>query len=170
MQPIYFRTLLRLHVFWISHYTTTEADQWLVYQTQDRIRVLSRVCYTALNKNNGDIAWEKDRNEQTSWTTPLVLNVEGKTQIIVNGTKRTRSYDPAEGDVIWECGGQTQNVIPTPVAGFGMVFCTSGFRGNKLQAIKLGKTGDLTGTDSVVWQVDKATPYVPSPLQKHVFP
>jgi outer membrane protein assembly factor BamB len=118
----------------------------------------------ALNKNSGDIAWEKDRDEQTSWTTPLVLDIEGKTQIIVNGTKRTRSYDPAAGDVIWECGGQTQNVIPTPVAGFGMVFCASGFRGNKLQAIKLGKTGDLTDTDSVVWQVGKDTPYVPSPL------
>jgi len=118
----------------------------------------------ALNKNSGDIAWKKDRDELTSWTTPLVLDVKGKTQIIVNGDKRTRSYDPDTGDVIWECGGQTQNVIPTPVAGFGMVFCTSGFRGNKLQAIKPDNKGDLTGTDAVVWEIDKATPYVPSPI------
>jgi len=58
----------------------------------------------------------------------------------------------------------TGNVIPTAVAGFDMVFCTSGFRGSMLQAIKLGRTGDLTGTDAVVWQVKEATPYVPSPL------
>ena len=45
-----------------------------------------------------------------------------------------------------------------------MVYCTSGFRGSALQAIKLGGTGDLTGTDSVVWEVTEGTPYVPSPL------
>jgi outer membrane protein assembly factor BamB len=57
-----------------------------------------------------------------------------------------------------------RNVIPTPVTGFDMVFCTSGFRGSKLQAIQLGKTGDLTGTDAIAWEVNEGTPYVPSPL------
>jgi outer membrane protein assembly factor BamB len=57
-----------------------------------------------------------------------------------------------------------RNVIPSPVLGFGMVFCTSGFRGSALQAIKLGQTGDLTGTDAITWEVKEATPYVPSPL------
>ncbi len=46
----------------------------------------------------------------------------------------------------------------------GLVFCTSGFRGSELQAIELGHTGDLTGTRAVRWQVNKATPYVPSPI------
>ena len=45
-----------------------------------------------------------------------------------------------------------------------MVFCTSGFRGNKLQAIKLGKTGNLTGTDAIAWELNEDTPYVPSPI------
>jgi outer membrane protein assembly factor BamB len=45
-----------------------------------------------------------------------------------------------------------------------MVYCTSGFRGSALQAIKLGGTGNLTDSDAVVWQVKQATPYVPSPL------
>ena len=93
-----------------------------------------------------------------------MVEAQGKMQVIVNGTNQIRSYDPYTGDVIWQCSGQTQNVIPTPVAGFGMVFCASGFRGNKLQAIKLGKTGDLTDSDAVVWQLGKETPYVPSPL------
>ena len=42
--------------------------------------------------------------------------------------------------------------------------CTSGFRGSMLQAIKLGQTGDLTGTNAIAWEVKEATPYVPSPL------
>lgn len=118
----------------------------------------------ALNKDTGKTVWKQDRDEKTSWTTPLVVQHDGQTQIVVTGRTRTRAYDPKDGKIIWECSGQTENVIPTPVAGFDMVFCTSGFRGSKLQAIKLGKTGDLTGTDAIVWEVNEGTPYVPSPL------
>lgn len=118
----------------------------------------------ALKKDSGDIAWQKERDEETTWTTPLVLDVERKSQIIVNGATRIRGYEADTGELIWQCGGQTISPIPTPVAGFGIVFCASGFGGNKLQAIRLGKTGELTDTDSVVWQLDKETPYVPSPL------
>ena len=57
----------------------------------------------------------------------------------------------------------TRNVVPTPVMGFDMIYCTSGFRGGALLAIKLGQTGDLTGTDAIAWEVKEGTPYVPSP-------
>ena len=58
----------------------------------------------------------------------------------------------------------TVNVIPTPVAADGVVYVTSGFRGAALLAIKLGREGDLTGTDAILWKHDRSTPYVPSPL------
>jgi outer membrane protein assembly factor BamB len=118
----------------------------------------------ALDKETGKTIWKKPRDERTTWATPIVVEVSGKMQVIANATKRVRSYDLETGDLIWECGGQTGNVIPSPVSGFGKVFCASGFRGNALQAIELGHTGDLTGSDAISWQVDKATPYVPSPL------
>ncbi len=118
----------------------------------------------AFNKITGDPIWRQSRDERTSWTTPFIVEANGKPQIVVACTNLTRAYDPANGNVIWECGGQTDNVIPTPVAGFNMVFCTSGYRGSKLQAIKLGHAGDLTGTDAIAWEVNTATPYVPSPL------
>lgn len=118
----------------------------------------------ALNKNTGDIVWKKDRDERTSWTTPIVTEAGGKMQVIAAGANKSRSYDAATGDLIWECGGQTDNVIPTPVLAFDRVLCLSGFRGAMLQAIRLDRTGDLTGTDAVAWEVKDATPYVPSPL------
>lgn len=118
----------------------------------------------ALNKETGEIIWKKDRDEPTSWATPLALEVNGKTQVIVSATNLIRSYDLKTGDIVWQCSGQTRNVIPSPVAGFGMVFCTSGYRGSSLQAIELGRTGDLSDTDAVKWHVKEATPYVPSPL------
>ena len=59
----------------------------------------------------------------------------------------------------------TLNTIPSPVASRGMVFVTSGFRGNALQAIRLADArGDITGSKAIVWDHDQDTPYVPSPL------
>ncbi len=118
----------------------------------------------AFHKDTGQPLWEKDRDEGTSWGTPVPIEVNGRLQVIVNGNKRIRGYDAQTGEVVWECGGMTENVVPSPVLGFGMVFCASGFRGSALLAIELGRTGDLTGSDAVKWQVDRYTPYVPSPL------
>ena len=118
----------------------------------------------ALDKNTGQTLWKKARDEDTAWATPVVAEVSGRMQVIVSATNRIRSYDLQTGAEIWQCGGQTQNVIPSPIVAGGLVFCTSGFRGSELQAIELGHTGDLTGTSAVRWQVNKATPYVPSPI------
>ena len=59
----------------------------------------------------------------------------------------------------------TRNSIPSPVAADGFVYLMSGFRGNILQAISLSSaTGDISGSDAVVWEFDRDTPYVPSPF------
>jgi len=119
----------------------------------------------ALNKNTGEELWRTPREEETSWATPLIVEHEGKAQVVTAATKKIRSYDLATGKLIWECGGLTMNVIPSPVAGKdGIVYIMSGFRGYNAMAIKLGRTGDLTGTDAILWSHKKSTPYVPSPL------
>jgi outer membrane protein assembly factor BamB len=118
----------------------------------------------AFDKATGQEKWRQPRDEDTTWTTPLIVEHEGKAQVIVSATKKIRSYDLATGQPIWECGGMTANVIPTPVAANGFVYAISGFRGYSLLAIKLGRTGDLTGTDAIAWSHKKGTPYVPSPL------
>lgn len=118
----------------------------------------------AFNRDTGEPLWRKGRDERTAWATPVAVKVDGRTQVIANATTFVRSYDAQTGEIIWQCTGQTQNVIPTPVTGFGKVFCTSGFRGSALVAIELGHTGDLTGSDAIAWQVNEGTPYVPSPL------
>jgi outer membrane protein assembly factor BamB len=118
----------------------------------------------AFNKDTGALAWETERAERTSWTTPVPVQVGDDIQVVTSATNYIRSYDAKTGELIWECKGQTLNTIPTPLQGFGNVYCTSGFRGAALQAIKLGATGDLTDTKSVVWEVDQGTPYVASPV------
>ncbi|MBX3744894.1 MAG: PQQ-binding-like beta-propeller repeat protein [Verrucomicrobiae bacterium] len=118
----------------------------------------------AFNKRTGEELWRRPRSEPTSWATPLILEHQGQVQVVVNATERIRSYELHSGRLIWEAGGMTVNVIPSPVSGFGKVFALSGFRGSALRAIRLGQTGDLTGTDAVAWSYDRNTPYVPSPL------
>ena len=66
---------------------------------------------------------------------------------------------------MWQTGGTTLNVIPSPVSANGMVYAMAGFRGNSLKAIKLADAkGELTGTPAVAFTYDRDTPYVPSPL------
>jgi outer membrane protein assembly factor BamB len=118
----------------------------------------------AFDKNSGKELWRQNREEITAWSTPLIIEQNGKAQVIASATRKIRSYDLESGKLIWECGGMTENVVPTPVADQEKVYATSGFRGNALLAIKLGHTGDLTGTDAIAWKHDRGTPYVPSPL------
>ncbi len=118
----------------------------------------------ALDKRDGKQLWKVPRNEDTTWSTPLIVEHGGKPQVIVNATSKVRSYDLATGGELWSCAGQTANAIPSPVADADAVYVTSGFRGSALFAIALGRTGDLTGTDAIRWSHDRDTPYVPSPL------
>ena len=118
----------------------------------------------AFDKKTGAELWRKPRQESTNWATPLVVEYGGKAQVVVNSSSKVRSYDLESGELLWEAGGQTANAIPTPVAGKDLVYVTSGFRGSALQAIALGRKGDLTGTDAIAWSRNKNTPYVPSPL------
>lgn len=118
----------------------------------------------ALDRRTGKELWRQSRDEPTGWSTPLIIEQGGKLQVVVNGTNKVRAYDLANGKLLWEAGGQTANAIPSPVPHGGRVIVTSGFRGAALQVIQLGASGDLTGTDSIVWSHNKSTPYVPSPL------
>ncbi len=117
-----------------------------------------------LDAKTGKEKWRAARDERTTWATPLVVERGGVTQVVANGTKRTRSYDLSTGRLLWECGGQTGNTIPAPVALEGTVYCMSGFRGNAIYALPLDSKGDLTDSDKVAWKRTDAAPYVASPL------
>jgi outer membrane protein assembly factor BamB len=118
----------------------------------------------AFDRKTGNELWRTSRDEDTSWSTPLILSHNGKAQVITTATKRIRSYDLATGKQIWEGPALTPNAIPSPVAANGVVYAMSGFRGNAAYAIRLGREGDLSSSDAILWSAKKGTPYVPSPL------
>jgi outer membrane protein assembly factor BamB len=118
----------------------------------------------AVDKRTGKELWRRDRDEQTNWTTPLIVEVEGTAQAIVAGAKATIAYDLETGKELWRGPELTGNVIPHPVRLQDTVIVMSGFRGAALHALELGSSGDLTGTEAVRWSYTRNTPYVPSPV------
>ncbi len=120
--------------------------------------------FVALDKRTGKELWRAGRDEPSSWSTPLVIEHAGRRQVIVSATRKVRSYDVETGKLIWECEGLGSNVIPAPIYQDGVVFVMSGHRDPKLMAIKLGKEGDLSGTDSVLWSQTRGIAYTLSPV------
>ena len=119
----------------------------------------------AFNKRTGQQLWKFSRDEKTSWSTPLVVGVDGKPQVIVAATKRVRGYDLATGAQLWECAGLTDNVVSSPVFTRGVLIAGNSYYSQAMLAIRLaGAKGDLTGTTNVVWKLNRLTPYVSSPL------
>jgi outer membrane protein assembly factor BamB len=93
-----------------------------------------------------------------------VTAVNGRKQVIVSASREVVGYDFETGRRIWWARGLGQNTIPQPVAADGLVFAMSGFRNPNLMAIRLGREGDLTGTDAIVWQNQRGNSYTASPV------
>jgi len=118
----------------------------------------------ALDKNTGKELWRVSRNELSSWSAPLVVTHQGRKQVVVSASNKVHAYEGATGKLIWETAGLGSNVIPAPVVLGDLVVVMSGHRNPNLLAIRLGREGDLTGTDAIVWTNDRGNPYSSSPV------
>ena len=118
----------------------------------------------ALDANTGDEKWRVARKEVSTWATPLIVNANGRTQVITSGSERIRSYDLKNGDLIWECGGLGSNPIACPLVFDGLAIAMSGHHDPAGVAVPLDSEGDLTDTERITWRIEESTPYVSSPL------
>jgi outer membrane protein assembly factor BamB len=118
----------------------------------------------ALDTATGKPKWRIERQEISNWSGPLVVEHAGVTEVITAAPTKVRSYDIKDGKLLWETSGLGANTIPVPVSAEGMVYVMSGFRDPNLLAIRLGRRGDLTGTDAIVWTTNRGTSYTPSPV------
>jgi outer membrane protein assembly factor BamB len=118
----------------------------------------------AVDKKTGKEVWKTPRKIQVSWSTPLLARTSTRAELIASGTEAVIAYDPATGKELWRHKGVESNAIPSPVANNDFVFLVAGFPAKIAMAIRLGQTGDLTGTPNVPWQYAKGTAYVPSPI------
>ena len=118
----------------------------------------------AFDKKDGRELWRTHRDEPTSWSTPLIVEHDGHTQVIISASSGLRGYDLKDGRELWSGPELTESVIPSPVHAHGVVFAISDYRKKVLYATRLGKTGALAGTDAILWNYSRYAPYVSSPL------
>ena len=118
---------------------------------------------TMLDSETGRELWRVPRTEQYNWAAPFVATHGGRRQIVVNG-ETTRAYDFDTGALIWEAAGLGENSVPQMVQHRDLVFAMSGHTIKLLMAIRLGRTGVLTGTNAIAWSTARGVSYTPSPL------
>lgn len=127
----------------------------------------------ALEGATGKELWKVQRDEKSNWATPFLWENSQRTEIITCGNNKVRSYD-LRGQLLWELGGMSSIVIPTPTAKGDLLFIASGylgdFRQRPIYALKPGAKGDITMTAGrprdkhIVWHRQFGGPYHPSPL------
>ena len=132
-------------------------DTVIIYQDQN-----GGAFVIALDARTGETRWQTARSARVGWGTPVAISVGDHDELIVSSQQQVQSYDPLTGDELWRCDGMLREVIPTPVVGLGLVFCTSGRAGPTL-AIRPGGRGDVTDTH-VEWKTTRGSPFVPSPI------
>ena len=123
-------------------------------------------CVVGRGAPTGKQRWRGGRAGVVStWATPLIVTHDGKQQVVIPATGRSRGYDLKTGKELWSVAGMTVNTIPTPVHRKGVVYLASGYGGTMLQAIDLTvANGPLEETNALSWVYERDTPYVPSML------
>lgn len=100
----------------------------------------------ALDKKTGEQLWRVERDEKSNWATPFVWENEKRTELVVPGRNKVRSYD-LDGKVLWEFGGMSSIVIPAPFSMSGLLYVCSGYvmdKNRPVFAIRPGASGDIS--------------------------
>jgi outer membrane protein assembly factor BamB len=133
---------------------------------KDRLVLLcyhERTSYLlALDAKTGAVAWKVDAPAGvTSYSTPLVIETGGKTEIVVNSSVGVTGHDFATGARLWQFDEANRFPIPTPVFHDGVIFLSRGYRSSPFMAIRPEAAGNAT-TPTVVWRVPSGAPYISS--------
>ena len=113
----------------------------------------------AYDKKTGKEAWKTKRPVQVSWGTPVLVPVDGRMELVTNGTELIIAYDPATGKELWQTPGVQSNAIHTPLVGKGLVVVTAGFPAKRIIALR---PGNQPQGKRIAWEYSKGTAYVVS--------
>ena len=87
----------------------------------------------AFDTRSGEIRWERKRPESSfSHSTPVVIELNGQSQLLIAASNAVQGLDPADGRPIWQAPNKGD--VPTPVFGSGLVYSVDG-RGGPAVAV-----------------------------------
>jgi outer membrane protein assembly factor BamB len=126
----------------------------------------------ALNKETGETVWKTDRDIDygtddgdfmKAYSTPIVVDVDGRPQLISPAAKATIAYDPFSGKELWKVRYEQHSAATRPIFGHGLFYINTGFPKAQLWAVRTGGEGDITDTH-VQWTMTRSVPSMPSQL------
>ena len=118
----------------------------------------------ALERNTGKVRWKIDRKNKTrSYVTPIIREIDGRTQMVLSGSKSVASYDPATGKEHWFIDGPTEQFVASMVYDGKLLFITGGYPARHILAIRPDGRGNVTSTH-IAWRTNRGAAYVPSPI------
>ncbi len=139
-----------------------DGQVFVVYDNMEQSWIAS------FDAETGHLQWKTPRDEQRSWATPLVWKNKLRTEVVVPGVNRNRSYS-LDGQLLWEFDGQMSAlVIPSPFAAHGLVYIASGYVGDRHRptfAVKPGASGTIaadgnySGSEFIQWYQGRSSPY-----------
>ena len=137
----------------------------------------------ALDKTNGTRQWRHDEpgghsGEKTegennqwrgSWTTPILIKVKGKDQLVMSYPGRVVAFDPLAGRELWTCRGLNPLVYTSPLYSEGIVVTMGGYGGTAM-ATRVGEKGDVTATHQL-WTRPKEKQRIGSGVihERHIY-
>jgi len=118
----------------------------------------------ALDRKSGEIKWKRDRPKVPNYTSPIILHVDGRDQLLMTGCDHFSSFDPLSGKTLWEIDGATTECVTSTVTDGTRVFCSGGYPKNHMAAVL------ADGSGKIVWETTNRV-YVPSLLaiEGHLF-
>ncbi len=125
---------------------------------------IDQAYVVALDTKTGAVRWKTPRRAPSSaYTTPLLVRVGGRDQVVSVGANSASAYDPTTGTELWYVNHYGSSTVPSPVFGHGHVYLASGFLTVTLLAVRTDGEGDVTRTH-VAWSMGRSAPLTPSPL------
>ena len=126
----------------------------------------------AFNVKDGKQVWRVERNEITSWTTPAIYQGKDRVELIANGGRYIRGYDPLTGKELWRfADSNTEVKMQAPLIAHDLIYVTGGYPpGRAMYAFRPGAVGDISlksGEDKnpfLAWTTSKGSPYTPTPI------
>ncbi len=113
----------------------------------------------ALERTTGKVVWKNERPKLPNYTSPIILNVAGREQLIFSGCNLVTSFDPLTGKTIWEINGSTEECVTSTVTDGQLIYTSGGYPRNHLSAVH------ADGSGKVAWE-NGSRVYVPSMLMK----
>ena len=119
----------------------------------------------ALELATGNVRWvfdrESDAPRKFSFSTPALIEVEGKQQIVSPGSDVVHGIDARTGKMIWKVKYDGYSVIPKPIYRNGLLYVCTSYNTPWIYCIDPTGYGDITDTN-VKWAHQKQVPHTPS--------